>query len=212
MTEDTTEEIISKYTKLNENEKKPIKLILCGDYGSGKTSLMERHIYGVFKEERQTPISKTKVKLTIKVRNEKETLLICDTNGEEKYKSLQTKHYLKADCAIIVFDVSNPSSFESVDYWITVIKTYEPNIPLLIVGNKIDKRIEIQYEQAFAYCTDHKCELIYCSAKTGKNVNKVFRRIIHTYLNSNDIENIDNNDIDEEDNSVAIVPSHSCCC
>lgn len=191
-----------------EEEKTPIKLILCGDYGSGKTSMLERHIYRTFCEDEPSKMKKRKVKLNIKVRNEKETLLISDTNGEEKYQSLQINHFINAHCAIIVFDVSNESSFESVEYWFKIIKLYEPDIPILVAGNKSDKRIEISYERALKICEQYGSELIYCSAKTGKKVNKVFRRIVHLYFNVKDEGEIQMEETKEE----PVEKSHCLCC
>ena len=71
-----------------QEEDRPIKLILVGDYGSGKSSLLHRHISNTFKENQQFT-KKTKVKLNIKIKEKRRTLLISDTNGEEKYQSIQ---------------------------------------------------------------------------------------------------------------------------
>ena len=100
-----------------EEQQEPLKLILVGDYGSGKSSLVHRHIAHTFKEGQYFGSKGSKVKLRIKIRDEKRTLLICETNGEEKYKSVNYNHFKHADMAVIVFDVSNSQSYESLDYW-----------------------------------------------------------------------------------------------
>ena len=188
-------------------ETKSIKLILCGDYGSGKTSLIERHVNKTFTEGNQSPKEMTKVRMNIKIKNSIETLMIWDTNGEEKYKSLQLNHFRNANCAIIVFDVSNESSFESIEYWYKMIRLYSPNIPILVAGNKIDKRIFIPFEEASKFCLTNDCDLIYCSAKTGVNVNKVFRHVVHSYFNVSDDQKGDN-----EDKSFVLSQSQCCKC
>ena len=193
-----------------QTQKKPIKLILCGDYGSGKTSMIERHINQTFQEGKESPKRMTKIKFNIKIKQNVETLLIWDTNGEEKYQSLQMNHFRNADCAIIVFDVSNENSFESLEYWFNIVKMYEPEIPILFVGNKSDKRIEVSYDRALVVAQQCGCELIYCSAKTGKNVNKVFRRIVRIYFNIK--EGDDDVKIEEEQDENLPVKNHCCNC
>ena len=189
-------------------EKKQIKLILCGDYGSGKTSLLERHVSNSFQEGRQSSKNMSKVKLNIKIKQKIESLLIWDTNGEEKYQSLQMNHFRNADCAIIVFDVSKESSFESLEYWYKMVRLYAPTIPILVAGNKYDKRVMISFDEASYFCEKNDCDLIYCSAKTGLNVNKAFRQIVQSHFNIKNDGEIDEN----EDESLVMKNNRCRCC
>jgi small GTP-binding protein len=108
-------------------------------------------------------------------------LQIWDTAGEEKFKSLGPIYYREASAAIVVFDVTNPSSFEALSDWISNFQSVAgAEAVIVIVGNKIDlvdtqKVTNVEAEQ---WCKARDYPFLPASAKTGVGVHDVFDRLL----------------------------------
>jgi GTP-binding nuclear protein Ran len=63
---------------------------------------------------------------------------VWDTAGQEKYAGLRDGYYIQADCAIIMFDVTSRISYKSVPNWHRDLVRVCENIPIVLVGNKVD--------------------------------------------------------------------------
>ena len=72
-------------------------------------------------------------------------LAIWDTAGQERFRTLTPSYYREAQGAILVYDVTNYSTFAKLETWLSELETYstKPNIVKMIVGNKIDKVVII---------------------------------------------------------------------
>lgn len=117
-----------------------LKILIIGESGVGKSSLLLRFTENNFDPEQTLTIGvdfKTK-KLTVDGNTVK--LAIWDTAGQERFRTLTPSYYRDAQGAILVFDVSNYASFAKLEIWINELETYstKSNIVKMIVGNKID--------------------------------------------------------------------------
>ena len=117
-----------------------IKVILVGDTGVGKTNLIKVMLDKEFDENSQTTqqLSNFQNQMTYKGRNYK--YILWDTSGQEKFRSLNKKFIKDSKILLTVFSIDNLNSFESIDYWISVIKEElkDNNYILALVGNKMD--------------------------------------------------------------------------
>ena len=114
------------------------KIVILGDSDVGKTSLVQRLISGIFFEFVGSTIGASYHTLEYNGIS----LDIWDTAGQEKYRSICPLYYRDAKIAVIVFDVTNLKSYQSVKYWLKELR-YAGNYKIYIVGNKCDMENKI---------------------------------------------------------------------
>ena len=122
----------------NEGEDaKTIKVVILGESGVGKTSIISRFINDTFDEELVTTTGASYVSKSMKFSDKNQVLNfeIWDTAGQEKYRSLTQIFYKDASIAILVYDITNKDSFDELqNYWYEQIKDSAPkNIGKFIV-------------------------------------------------------------------------------
>lgn len=124
---------------------KPIflKVVLLGDGGVGKSSLMQRFVSNKFDSAPFHTIGVEFLNKDIEVDHEKYTLQIWDTAGQERFKSLRTPFYRGSDCCLLTFAVDDEQSFRNLAIWKKEFLYYADitdtdNFPFVVLGNKID--------------------------------------------------------------------------
>ena len=124
----------------NEKKMKDIKLILLGDAGVGKTSIMERISKNKYEDTKDTTIGIKYETKIIKYKDKSYKIHLYDTAGQEKYKSIISGFYRLGKGFFVVFDLTNESSLNSVQNWIKEIqeKSLESDPIIIILGNKND--------------------------------------------------------------------------
>ena len=167
--------------KKNKNIKK-LKIILLGELGVGKSTLINRYINNKFEILRQSLSDpEYKIKNFDIDDNTIAELSIHDTIHEEKLGKITKNYYKDAHGAIIVFDLTNNESFNKVKHWLKEINSMAPrDIVICLLGNKSDLTMEreVDYEIAKKIAKDN---LYYeVSAKTGHNVSLSFEQL--TYI------------------------------
>ena len=169
------------------------KVVLVGDTGVGKTSIIERYINNKYDENQKTTLvsSYTSKKIDIKKYNKSVSLDIWDTAGQEVYRSLSKNFYLNASIGILVYDISRKASFESIrDYWYEQLKTFgEEKMIFDVVGNKTDlfQREEVPENEArnFAKSINAGFHLVSCKDSVG--IKDLFEDCGRKYLEDNDL-------------------------
>ena len=175
------------------------KVVLVGDTGVGKTSIIERYINDKYDENQKTTLvsSYTFKKIDIKKYNKSVSLDIWDTAGQEVYRSLSKNFYLNASIGILVYDISRKASFESIrDYWYEQLKTFgEEKMIFDVVGNKTDlfQREEVPENEArnFAKSINAGFHLVSCKDCVG--IKDLFEDCGRKYLEDNDLTKEDSN-------------------
>ena len=154
------------------------KIVLLGDAGCGKSSIVSRFIKNTFSEYQESTIGAAFVSKKMNDYNIK--FEIWDTAGQERYASLAPMYYRGAKAAIIVYDITNKSSFEKACLWVKKLSEDVSNsIYIIIVGNKSDlelsrKIAKVTVEQ---FNNTSQYGFIEVSAKTSENINKIFENI-----------------------------------
>lgn len=155
------------------------KLVLLGEMGSGKTSLVQRFVRGQYFENQESTIGASFFTKTLPEKHVK--FEIWDTAGQERYHSLAPMYYRGAAAAVVVFDITHPSSFERAKKWVWELRQNVQNANLIIalVGNKCDLAESRQVPEADARGYAAESGLLYfeTSAKDNVNVAAVFEEV-----------------------------------
>lgn len=154
------------------------KLIIVGDSGVGKSSLMIKAIKNSFEDFYSPTVGFEFLSFNVKIDQKIIKLQIWDTCGQEAYRSLISSFYRNSSLAILVYAINSENSFKNLDTWINDIKTQaHPDIKIFIIANKADLENERKIEKNVGenFCRDRGCELfLESSAKTGFNAKNIF--------------------------------------
>ena len=178
----------------NNNDLLPIKIILLGDTGVGKSSIIKRYIEDSFEENLSSTIGSNFLEKIEKIKGQKVRLEVWDTAGQEEFRSV-TKLFVKnSKIIILVYNVTQKLSFEGLNYWYDFIqKELAQNFVLGVAGNKTDLIFEDGYdeeitsEEGKAFAEKIKANFSLVSAKeSGKEITNLFNQCISSYLDSRD--------------------------
>ncbi|KAF9602443.1 hypothetical protein IFM89_027572 [Coptis chinensis] len=172
-----------------------LKVIILGDSGVGKTSLMNQYVNRKFSNQYKATIGADFLTKEVQFEDRLFTLQIWDTAGQERFQSLGVAFYRGADCCVLVYDVNVMKSFENLNNWreeflIQASPSDPENFPFVVLGNKVDvdggnSRV-VSEKKAKAWCAS-KGNIPYfeTSAKEGFNVEAAFECIAKMHLRTN---------------------------
>lgn len=188
-----------------------IQLIMVGESGVGKTSLIRRYTNNIFNTNHLETIGIEFFNKEERINDQIIQIKLWDTAGQEIFHSLTKNFYRKADGIIIVYDITNKESFERIQDWVKSvydnIDTYK-EIQMIIVGNKIDleERREVSKEEGLKIGKYFEIDFFEASAKNAEGVRnfmiKIIEDILNNKVNNRNSINIKNykNGNDDEDN------------
>jgi GTP-binding nuclear protein Ran len=114
------------------------KVIIVGDGGVGKTTFVKRHITGDFDQKYIATLGVEVHPIGLNTNYGPVGFNIWDCAGTEKFGGLRDGYYVGAQAAIVMYDVAQPETFKNVDMWIEKIRKMQADIPIIVVGNKVD--------------------------------------------------------------------------
>ncbi|KAJ5067349.1 ras-related protein rabd2a-like [Anaeramoeba ignava] len=169
-----------------------LKILLVGDIAVGKSSLLLRFADDRFQDSYNPTIGVDFKIKTIEKDGQKIKLQIWDTAGQERFKTITSSYYRGAKGVIIVYDVTNPQSFENIGHWINEVETNaESEVIKMIVGNKCDlenqKMVKTEIAQNFSNQTE--IPFLETSAKNSTNVENAFVLLASTILKKFKLKN-----------------------
>jgi len=170
----------------NKNYDYLFKLLMVGDSGVGKTSILLQFTQNEFNVSTRSTVGvDLKVKM-MKFRNKSVKLTIWDTAGQERFRTLTSSYYRGAHGIILVYDVTSSESFQNIKDWLKEIDIYSTNDDAvkMLVGNKIDKNTErkVSRDEAIAFAKSLNMMYIETSAKTKIGVQNAFEELIQKIL------------------------------
>jgi small GTP-binding protein len=160
------------------------KVVLAGDGGVGKTSLIRRYATGKFKESRVLTIGVDFQTQVVEINGRPIKLSIWDIAGQERFGSFRSSFYRGARAVALVYDVTDPLSLENLPRWQTEIARVVPGVRFLVVGNKVDLTRQVPREQAIAWTRSHRLPYLETSARTGQGVRLFFEGLARLTLAS----------------------------
>lgn len=167
------------------------KLLLIGDAGTGKSSILLQFTDGYFNDNLQSTIGVDfKVKIIEAVgsdgRNKKIKVTIWDTAGQERFRTLTSSYYRGAQGVILVYDVTRKESFTSLNMWLGEVEQFSmgggKEVVKLLVGNKIDQTRSVPREEAIAWAKSHGMLFLESSAKTKQGIAQVFSEVVQKVM------------------------------
>ena len=155
------------------------KIVLIGETGVGKTSLISQLMDQTFQQDQQSTTGGTFSTKTVVCDNNRTLKLeIWDTAGQERYRSLTTMFYKDANAAVLVYDITRKDSFEQLEeYWTKQIKENSPSdIILAVCGNKSDliEKEDVNEDTARKFAQSLGAIFVSTSAKNIEQVNNLF--------------------------------------
>ena len=172
-----------------------VKLLLVGDSGVGKTSLLFRFADHYFQNQFISTIGVDFRSRIVNHDGKNIKAQVWDTAGQDKFQSITSGYYRGAEGSIIVFDVTRRDTFDHIKYWKSEVDNkIISKIPMLLVGNKTDlveDRV-VSYEEANKLAKELQMPYLETSPKTNDGVDEIFvdiiSRIIPTKLQTMQIE------------------------
>ena len=155
------------------------KIVILGDAGTGKTALLSQWSDGAVSNTQAPTIGAAYKMMPFKSTDgETYNLHIWDTAGQETYRSTSPIYCRDSRAAMIVFDLTSPSSFNNIAVWIEILQN-EGDIPFVIVGNKNDltRQRKVQRDEAQAAAVNLGVEYFETSATTGDMVKEAFLEV-----------------------------------
>lgn len=152
------------------------KVIVVGDAATGKTAVTMRWATGTFSESYRMTIGVDFAVKIVEADGKKVKLSVWDTAGQERFSHIRPMYFRGARGCFIVYDVTNRKSFENVSIWLDEVQKHCENIPLLLIGNKIDleDQREVSSEEGKDLADKLGLPFFETSAKTGELVTKCF--------------------------------------
>ncbi len=159
------------------------KIIICGDPSVGKTSTILRFTDHAFIRTYIPTLGVSISEKNIKVDNDYANLILWDIAGQSKFEIMRRHFYKGSEAVILIFDLTNLKSFESIPNWyndvIKNLKMQNEELIGFILGNKedlLDER-KVSVEQANEIAKKLNLEYLETSALTGKNVEESFYKL-----------------------------------
>eukprot|EP00357_Protocruzia_adherens_P019450 CAMPEP_0114994834 /NCGR_PEP_ID=MMETSP0216-20121206/13369_1 /TAXON_ID=223996 /ORGANISM="Protocruzia adherens, Strain Boccale" /LENGTH=212 /DNA_ID=CAMNT_0002358759 /DNA_START=34 /DNA_END=672 /DNA_ORIENTATION=+ len=159
------------------------KLVFLGDQAVGKTSIIHRFIYDNFDTSYKATVGIDFLSKTMYLDEKTIRLQLWDTAGQERFKSLIPSYIRDSSLAVIVYDITNKTSFQDVDKWVEDIRIERgEDVRIMLVGNKIDltEQRVVSTEEGEAKARDLEVLFIETSAKQGANVKQLFKKLAST--------------------------------
>lgn len=169
------------------------RIVMIGDASVGKTSLVYRLCRNSWNENTKTSVSASFYTLKKEESGDSQEIQIWDTAGSEKYRAVNSVYYHNAMGGILVFDLTDRKSFESLDGWVNeFLGLAQPTAILTIVGNKLDKLTDpvdpidedsiVKPEEAEKWAALHRYQYFSTSARDGTNVQDLADYLLNSTL------------------------------
>jgi small GTP-binding protein len=159
---------------------KVFKTIITGEGGVGKTTLLHRYIEGKFLADTRMTIGVEFFLKELELDEDSILLQIWDFGGQERFRFLLNNYVKGAKGALLLFDLTRPITLNTLDDWVNICRSDDPDLPILLVGSKADLGNAINVNEDIVDSLKEQYnffDYIRISSKTGENVKVVFEKI-----------------------------------
>jgi small GTP-binding protein len=166
-----------------------LKVVVLGSAYVGKTSIINRYCNGFFSEDTRSTIGAGFFTHTLSVNTTEVTVMLWDTAGEERFRSVAPSLLRGANGLVLAFDTSSASSFKDIDIYMDLFLDtckVDPNLalPVLLLGNKSDlPQQEVELDEIEKWKDKNHVKMYYpVSAKTGLNIEQAMNEFIESLV------------------------------
>lgn len=186
-----------------------LKLILLGESGVGKTSIIERYLYDKFNEKFCPSTTMNYAEKDIEIGKKTIRLNIWDTIGQEKYRSISKLFLNDTKIVILVYSIDDSKSFTELEYWNKLAKEQiDQDVFLGIVGNKSDLYLEQQVSEIDGkkYAEDNKAIFAQLSAKDNRlGIIEYMNKLVKEYFKvQSQKKNSDNKELRNKEKGIVL--------
>ena len=161
-----------------------IKLILVGDSGVGKSSLLKRKADKIFNHDFVSTIGVDFNTLYFSRDSYSFKTYVWDTAGQEKFNTLIEVYYRDLTAGLVVYDINNRNSYNNIDNWISKLRKENSRIPIFIIGTKSDLRNKREvFDVDLEKYEKEGISIFECSSKENTNIDEMFENIIDYIYN-----------------------------
>ncbi|XP_042043386.1 ras-related protein RIC2 [Salvia splendens] len=157
------------------------KVVLIGDSGVGKSNLLSRFTRNEFSLESKSTIGVEFATRSLTVDGKVIKAQIWDTAGQERYRAITSAYYRGAVGALLVYDVTRHSTFESVERWLRELRDHtDPNVVVMLIGNKCDLRhlVAVSTDDGTSFAETESLYFMETSALDATNVENAFTEVL----------------------------------
>ncbi|MCP4760755.1 MAG: GTP-binding protein [archaeon] len=165
---------------ISEKKTYKFKVTLFGAANTGKTSLILRFVKESFSDDLRKTIGTNFLIKDIVLEEANVRLLVWDIGGQAQFSNMRSIYFKGSNAAIGVYDITSPDSLLKIPGWISSIKKSVGDIPMILLGNKIDLAPDerrVDEKDALDLAKRLNCSHMYSSALSGDNVEKTFIEI-----------------------------------
>lgn len=159
-----------------------LKVVVTGDGGVGKTSLIRRYCEGKFEHARVQTIGVDFQTQTVNLPNRTLKLSIWDMAGQERFAVVRAGFYRGSRAAVLTYDVTGPETLTDLIRWREEVLNAVQKQPFLVVGNKTDLERVVGAEEARAFAESIGAPYLETSALTGDGVPELFETLARLAL------------------------------
>ena len=197
-----------------------VKIVLIGDSGVGKSSLLIRYVDDLFVPEGNMTVGldwKTKM---LHIQGSNIQLKIVDTAGQERFSSLAPMYCRSTDIILVFYDICKLTSFQNVDYWLDKVGESLDEMEVVLVGNKADREEEREVSTGVGEAKASRLVLggamfFETSAKTKVNLDDMFEQSVRRVLEKKGVisfeQGTENIVLTDQDGSAKNAEKKKCC-
>jgi small GTP-binding protein len=172
------------------------KIIIFGEGGVGKTTLIKRYLEGYFEDSTKMTVGVDFFMKTVKVKDQQASLQIWDFAGEDRFRFLLPSYVSGASGGIFMYDISRFMTLKHINEWLGIFneeyskKNSDGPLPIIILGGKkdLDHKRSVEPQDAKEKLDNLECfKYMECSSKTGENVEEVFKILTEHLLKKADM-------------------------
>jgi len=166
---------------MGDDSKVNVKIVIIGEAGVGKTSLMSKFVFNTFDDQLQPTIGCDIHNKTMTIDGKNIEVRLWDTAGCERFQTMLPLYYRGCHGAILVYDVTRRDTFNKLRDWLIELENNLTNddAVVMIVGNKIDKTgRQVSKEDGNQYAKQRSALFIETSAKTNEGVSIAFEELL----------------------------------
>lgn len=180
---------VSKET--NDEDLALFKIIIFGEGGVGKTTLIKRYLEGYFDDSTKMTVGVDFFMKNLTVKGKQTSLQIWDFAGEERFRFILPSYVTGAAGGIFMYDITRRTSLRHMNDWLGIFKEEyskkvpEGPLPVIVLGGKkdLEHKQSVKPIDAKEKLEDIECyKFMECSSKTGENVEEVFRSLTECIL------------------------------